>query len=191
MIEIGEKPLVFNDGLNVFYGKNGSGKSTIYKSLINTLGNEHIHSKPNIHSEDEEVRVEIKVTNNEDDEKSLTYSGQQLSKTEVKVYDTRKMDFLIEPKREQFEIPILKQEVFNQIRNLFDLYTGSLDNKILEVTKRQDEIRTVFDEDFDLLKKSVDSIRSTLTENKFSEEDKRTLEEKRRKLKNSQKTRLN
>jgi predicted ATPase len=178
LVEISDKPLKFNEGLNIIYGKNGSGKSTIYRSLINTLGNKHIQSQPNIHNGEESVSVKIKVMDSANNEDTIEYSGEEQLETSVRVYDTKKMDFLIEPKREQFEIPILNQEVFNHLRSLFDMYTGSLDQKIGETNRRIAEIRTNFDDEFALFGNSTQEIKKVLDENQFSVDNEASLSEK-------------
>ena len=175
LVEIDKEPLVLKDGLNIFYGKNGSGKSTIYKSLINTLGNKHVKSEPNIHNGNKSVSVKIKIADGDGVENTISYTGKEQLETGVKVYDTRKMDFLIKPKREQFEIPILNQEVFSHIRDLFEQYSILLDKKIGEKTKRQAEIKTTFSDGFDLLNKRMDEIEKKLKENTFIVDDEKLL----------------
>lgn len=76
-IEIDKQPLTLNDCLNIFYGKNGSGKSTIYKALVNTLGDEHVKSNSNIHNTDTNVSVKIKVSDFKDVDKIIHYTNTQ------------------------------------------------------------------------------------------------------------------
>jgi len=175
LVEIAKEPLPLKDGLNIFYGKNGSGKSTIYKSLVNSLGNKHVKSEPNIHNGNKSVSVKIKIADLEGAETTVSYTGKEQFETGVKVYDTRKMDFLVKPKREQFEIPILNQEVFNHIRELFEQYSTLLDRKIGEKTRRQSEIKTTFGDGFDLLNEQTSEIEKILKENSFTELDKKSL----------------
>ncbi|MGV8155201.1 MAG: AAA family ATPase [Alkaliphilus sp.] len=175
LIEIDKEPLVLKDGLNIFYGKNGSGKSTIYKSLVNSLGCKHVKSESNIHNGDKTVSVKIRIADLDGAETTISYTGKEQLETGVKVYDTRKMNFLVSPKREQFKIPILKQEVFNHIRDLFEKYSHILDRKTEEKTKRQAEIKTTFDDGFDLFKKQTSEIEKILKENEFTEKDEKSL----------------
>ncbi|GAB6108030.1 AAA family ATPase [Fusibacter bizertensis] len=175
LIEIEKEPLLLKDGLNIFYGKNGSGKSTIYKSLVNSLGNKHVKSEPNIHNGDKTVSVKVKIEDRDGAEAIVNYTGKEQFETNVKVYDTRKMDILIKPKREQFEIPILNQEVFNHIRDLFDQYSTLLDKKIGENTRRQTEISRTFEDRFDLLRIDTKEIEKILKENNFTEDDEKFL----------------
>jgi len=178
LIEVDEKPLKFKDGLNVFYGKNGSGKSTIYKSLVNALGNKHIKSQHNIHNGEQTVDVKINVINSNNVESVISYTGKEQIDTNVRVYDTKKMDYLIEPTREQFIIPILNQEVFNHVRTLFDSYSKVIEHKITEITRRQAEIKNIFDKSFTLLSKPANEVSKILDENKFADEEEATLKEK-------------
>lgn len=171
LVEVSDGALQINEGLNIFYGKNGSGKSTIYKALVNTLGSKHIQSQPNIHKCADSISVKIKVINSENNEDTIEYTGGEQLETNVKVYDTKKMDYLIEPKREQFEIPILNQEVFNHIRLLFDTYTDSLNLKIEEIQSREKEIITNFDDSFKLFEKPIQEIKKALDENQFLADD--------------------
>lgn len=164
--------------MNVFYGKNGSGKSTIYKSLVNTLGNKHIKSQPNIHNGEQTLGVKIKVANSDNDESFISYTGKEQLDTNVRVYDTKKMDYLIEPKKKQFEIPVLNQEVFNHIRGLFDMYSNTLDKKNIEIIRRQAEIKSTFDKPFELLNMPITDIKMVLKENQFTSADNISLKEK-------------
>jgi predicted ATPase len=176
LVEIDKTPLVLNEGLNIFYGKNGSGKSTIYKSLVNSLGCTHIKSETNIHNSDKSACVEIKFLNSKGEEDVISYSGKQVIDRKVVVYDTKKMDFLIEPRREQFEIPVLKQEVFNRVRMLFDSCTDVLSRRIIEGEARKEEIKSNFDVEFSLFESDLVEIEAIVTANKFTDEDKDRLE---------------
>jgi len=175
LIEIEKEPIILKDGMNIFYGKNGSGKSTIYKALVNSLGEKHVKSESNIHNEDKSVSVKIVIDDLDGIERTVSYTGKEKFAIDIKVYDAKKMDFLVEPKREQFEIPILKQEIFNHIRDLFERYSNIFDNKIKEKGKRQIEIERTFDDGFDLFKKQTNEIEKILKENKFTEDDEKLL----------------
>ena len=120
LIDISEQ-LLFNDGLNVVYGKNASGKSSLYIAICNTLGiAKQVFS--NLNKNDDEVYAQLSVYSNKIEPLPLDWNGKLSHLVQgVKVFDSDICTYLVERDQiNQFELAHLKSEYFQLLNNAFN-----------------------------------------------------------------------
>ena len=157
-----KEPVLFKPGLNVCYGKNGSGKSSIFLALCKALGfNKNIIT--NINSSEDGCCCSIVVKDALGEEKTLEwYSGDNTQMGNVKLFDSEISQFLVEKDQiNHFEIAHLKSEYFTFLHHLFNDVYSELQKK-LEITTSN----------FDSVKKTIESnIPSFFSENIVTTEE--------------------
>ena len=139
-----QKPLSLKEGLNIFYGKNGAGKSSLYHPICKTLGfNKHVISK--INSVNNTCSFKIKAISKEGKELTMSWkTGEKNQRCNVKIFDSNISNYLVESEQENnFNITHLKSEYFPLLHSLFDEIANSLSQKekdFLEKSKNKREI---------------------------------------------------
>lgn len=138
LVDISEH-LPFNDGLNVVYGKNASGKSSLYIAICNTLG---IH-KPvfsNLNRKDDSVYAQLSVYTNKVEPLSLDWDGKLSHSVQgVKVFDSAICTYLVERDQiNQFELAHLKSEYFQLLNNAFNNVSDILARMATDIQKNND-----------------------------------------------------
>ena len=121
-------PLTFKDGLNVIYGKNAAGKSSLYFALRSALG---LPSSicANLNDDKSEYACSIKVHSEPNGEMVLTCNPKPSNHiSDVKIFDSQISTSLVENDQiNQFEIAHLKSEYFTYLIQLFDRLASKLE----------------------------------------------------------------
>ena len=136
-----KEPVSFKPGLNVCYGKNGSGKSSIYLALCKTLGLEK-NIITNINSDEENCCCSIVVKDTLGEERALEWHrGESNQLRNVKLFDSEISQFLVEKDQiNHFEISHLKSEYFTFLHHLFNDVSSELQKKLESATSKIDSI---------------------------------------------------
>jgi DNA repair exonuclease SbcCD ATPase subunit len=116
-----EEPIELKDGLNVFYGKNGAGKSSIYLGLCKALGkNKKVYH--NISAEEDKISY-CKITFETNDGKKYASewkSGKENPELKVMIFDSSISNYIVEEDQiNQFRMVHLKAEYFSFLYNLY------------------------------------------------------------------------
>ena len=145
LLEIKE-PISFKSGLNVIYGKNGSGKSSIYLALCKTLGLEK-NIITNINSDEENCCCSIVVKDTLDEEKTLEWHrGEGNQARNVILFDSEISQFLVEKDQiNHFEISHLKSEYFTFLHHLFNDMSSELQKKFESATSKIDLVKKIIE----------------------------------------------
>ena len=124
-----DKPLKIEDGLNIFYGRNGAGKSSIYLGLCKLFGKDK-SLQPNVDSPTAESECVIKYKDGAAKELKLTWkTGDDNINSRVMIFDGLISQTLVEDdQNNQFEIAHLKLEYFTFLRELYDRVESVLDS---------------------------------------------------------------
>ena len=159
-----EEPIVLKDGLNVFYGKNGAGKSSIYLGLCKVLGkNKSICS--NIATESDESCCVITFGDDDCDDYTLEWDSEdENEESKVMIFDSLISSYIVEqPQENQFKMAHLKMEYFSFLHNLYQKIESKLDQELSTINTKylaisevlEDKFPTVFEDDFDWDKKKI------------------------------------
>jgi predicted ATPase len=145
LLEIKE-PISFKPGLNICYGKNGSGKSSIYLALCKTLGLEK-NIITNINSNEENCCCSIIVKNTLGEEKTLEWHRGESNQTRnVKLFDSEISQFLVEKDQiNHFEISHLKSEYFTFLHHIFNDVYSELQKKLESATSKIDLVKKIIE----------------------------------------------
>jgi len=184
-------PFKFKDGLNVFYGKNGTGKSTLYSSLCKTLGKDrNLFSNVNKNTNKSYCCINVESKSGKMIKIEWRSDQEQKEHYNVKIFDTSISNFIVQQDQvNKFELAHLKMEYFAQLYDLYDL----LERKFLLEKEKLEETNKTLEE---LLSKTVPfileenyqlniEIINKLDFNKKEEEQLKTLDKKISKLKQS------
>lgn len=126
-------PISLKDGLNVFYGKNGAGKSSIYLGLCKVLGkNKRIYS--NTENQSNESSSQITFKGSDDNDYILKWdSSFESEESKVMIFDNLISNYLVDQDQENhFKMAHLKMEYFSL---LYDLYQKIEDKLTFELNK--------------------------------------------------------
>jgi len=171
------EPIKLKDGLNVFYGKNGAGKSSIYLGLCKTLGKDKkVYS--NISAEDKISTCKITVEDSAGELQELEWnSSVENAESKAMIFDSSISNFIVdEDQINQFRMVHLKMEYFSFLYGLYQKVESVID---AELSKNKDELNTtkelllekvafIFDEDL-----SEDEIKRA----SFTEKERQKLRE--------------
>jgi len=153
LLEI-QKPILLKKGLNIFYGKNGSGKSSLYHPICRTLGfNKRVTSK--ISAESNICSFKLKALSENDVENEFTWkTGEENSRCNIKIFDSNISNYLVESDQENnFNITHLKSEYFALLHSLFDdiaIILNKANKKLSETLQSKREVlNTSFPEFFE------------------------------------------
>jgi len=137
-----DEPLKLKDGLNVFYGKNGAGKTSIYLALCKALGKDK-KVYHNISVEEDEVSY-CKITFESYDGKQCASewsSGEEISELKVMIFDSSISNYIVEEDQvNQFRMAHLKTEYFSFLHTLYQ----QVENEIrIKLTILETELQTI------------------------------------------------
>ncbi|MEW6291028.1 MAG: AAA family ATPase [Thermodesulfobacteriota bacterium] len=121
-------PIQLNPGLNIFYGKNASGKSSLYVALCNLLGT----SKRTCHNLNKtDTTIQARITAEEQQAgavKLLWNGGPPLQVCGARIFDSEICTFLVDRDQEnQFEIAHLRSEYFPLLQNAISMVEAALE----------------------------------------------------------------
>jgi hypothetical protein len=122
------------EGLNVFYGKNGAGKSSIYLGLCKVLGKEKSVFS-NVNNDCDDSCCHVTCLNEDGQEIKLAWEtgGAVCNEKDVKIFDGTISNFIVrEDQINQFQMAHLKIEFFSLLHDFYD----SMETKISEETSR-------------------------------------------------------
>ncbi len=172
------KPIPLFDGLNIFYGKNGAGKSSLYFALCKTLGFEK-QILPNINLEDSKCSFKIRVIDDNNVEQDICWeTGKTNYRMNVKIFDNSISNFLVEKDQlNQFEIAHLKSEYFSFLHSLFDNIAGSIAETHEKVTDKQKTTNEIISNNVPEFFEQEESIwtKEKIEKMDFSKEDEKKL----------------
>jgi len=172
LLEVDE-PIVLKDGLNLFFGKNGAGKSSIYFSLCKALGKDK-KICPNVLSKNTLSSCEITIEDNKKNSVALKWDSSSNNRdTEVKIFDSSISNYIVEQDQEnQFKIAHLKTEYFSFLHNLYQEIEEKINREIeiinAEIERSEDLISSNISENFE---EEVNLNEKQIKEFKFSKED--------------------
>ncbi len=170
-------PLKIEDGLNIFYGRNGAGKSSIYLGLCKLFGKEK-SLQPNVDGATDESECVIKCKDSEGKEVELAWkTDDQNIESRVKIFDGLISQTLVEDdQNNQFEIAHLKLEYFVFLRELYDRVESLLDGASTNIDAAIANNASVLDESVpDLMELTPKEIKEALAKNSFGKTEKDEL----------------
>lgn len=159
-------PIELSESLNIFYGPNGVGKSSIYVSLCKCLG-KNKNLLPNLNKQSDDSFCSITYVNDKGEEKQLDWkTGEVSDNKDLKIFDSTISTFIVDHDQiNQFEIAHLKIQYFTFLHNLYEKIETKLIEKNNTTESKIDVIKTellgkipaIFTESFELTKKSIEN----------------------------------
>ncbi len=122
-------PINFKDDLNIIYGKNASGKSSIYTAMCNALGISKA-SLPNLNKEASEMSVSLISVNFDQNPKELNWpTTDEQDLKGIRIFDSDVCTYLVEKDQlNKFELSHLKSEYFPLLNNVFETISERLED---------------------------------------------------------------
>lgn len=124
------EPLKLQTGLNIFYGKNGAGKSSIYNALCSIFGKDK-KVNPNLEGQKDDTFCVVKYTDQAGIEKDLRWTmGSKNPHSPTMIFDGQIAQKLVDhDQNNNFKIAHLKQEYFSRLHDLYDKVDGAIKTK--------------------------------------------------------------
>ncbi len=180
-----EDSIELKDGLNVFYGKNGAGKSSIYLGLCKVLGkNKRIYS--NIAIENDESCCQVTFKGIDDNYYTLEWnSADENKESKVMIFDSLISNYIVDQDQEnQFKMAHLKMEYFSFLYDLYQKIESKLSLELSSLNIEYDaleevlaeKVPSVFEDDFDWDEKQIKKF-------DFLKEDEKKLADLNRQIK--------
>ncbi|MDD5270452.1 MAG: AAA family ATPase [Candidatus Omnitrophica bacterium] len=115
------KPIELNESLNIFYGQNASGKSSLYLALCKALGKSNKKVIPNINKQDENASCTLKYLDAEGKENELCWRlGIDNITLPAMVFDNTICNYLVEDDQENhFKLAHLKTQYFKFLQQSY------------------------------------------------------------------------
>lgn len=171
------EPIPLSPGLNIFYGRNGSGKSSIYLALCRCLGMDKV-VHPNLHSSSTESSCEIVYSDSEGQKHEVSWRSPERNPVmPVIVFDSEISSVLVEQDQvNTFELAHLKMEYFSYLASLYERTESAIARRKGQFTAR----REALEEDLQgsapfVLEPSFDLGEQSLSAKTASDEDLRSL----------------
>ena len=184
-----KEPISFKPGLNVCYGKNGSGKSSIFLALCKVLGfNKNITT--NINSDEEDCSCSIVVKDTLGEEKTLEWHRGESNQTRnVKLFDSEISQFLVEKDQiNHFEISHLKSEYFTFLHHLFNDVFSELQKKLESATSKTDSVKKIIESNIpSFFSENIVTTEEDFLTISFTDKDQKTLNKIEAKIKTLEK----
>lgn len=177
LVNIAE-PLKLDAGLNIFYGKNGAGKSSIYNALCSIFGKDKkVH--PNLEAQGTNTFCAIKYTNQAKEEVDLRWDmGTPNPNSPTMIFDGQIAQVLVDSDQDnKFEIAHLKLEYFAYLHNLYEKVDRALQQNLATI---QAQVQTVEQSNRDalgfLFNKSIEELTTISTTTLSATEEARLKE---------------
>jgi predicted ATPase len=140
------KPLDLSPGINILFGLNASGKSSVYKGMCNALG---FHDKiifSNLNLDKTNSSCSVKVEDYEGKEHEPRWeSGKFNPKSNIKIFDYDiSLSLVRDDQDNSFSLGHLKKEYFYKFMELYE-----------EIEKKLDGRKQILAEQFDVLERSL------------------------------------
>lgn len=180
-----EEPIALKDELNVFYGKNGAGKSSIYLGLCKVLGKSKSICS-NIATESDESCCEITIEGDDGSDYTLEWNSEdENEESRVMIFDSLISNYIVEHAQEnQFRMAHLKMEYFSFLHSLYQKLESKLNQELTIINTEYEatgqvlaeKAPSVFEEDFDWDNKKIKKF-------DFTKKDEESLAELNRQIK--------
>lgn len=172
------EPIKLKSDLNIFYGMNGVGKSSIYKAICGALGTENKKCVPNVNSEDSSILTRVKIKDKTGNQQTLKFTGEKIETLDVRIFDSEVSRSIVSNDHEnEFYMPYLKQEYFFILRDLLDSISERLSTEKTNITRRINEIKQLLNKTLHFLNNDYAAIQKTIKDAKFTDEDRQILED--------------
>ncbi len=172
-----KEPIALDKGLNVFYGKNGAGKSSVYLALCKLFGiNKQVY--PNLASAIKNSECSLVYEGLDGASKTLNWKTGEVSKSfPIKIFDGGISQILVESDQTNaFKIAHLKLEYFSYLRDLYERVEEVLDRAIDDTDSSITSAEAILEEDVsDLLDLSEEDIEAKLATINFDAKKKKHL----------------
>ena len=172
-----DEDVKIKDGLNVFFGKNGSGKSSVYLGLCKALGYDKIVIS-NINREQNNSSCKIVLYDNDDNEHIIEWeTGIECSQTNVQIFDSQKSNSIVQNDQlNQFELAHLKKEYFSFLHDMYDKISNLLKDKLTLIKQNQYSIEKIIKNNVPQFWDSEQEYtKEIINEIEFNEEDQKIL----------------
>jgi len=138
-----DSSLKIERGLNIFFGKNGAGKSSIYLGLCKLFG-KNKNVLPDLEKVDSDSECKIKFKNKDGEEADLAWkTGESKVESPVMIFDGEISQVLVEQdQNNKFEIAHLKLEYFSYLRELYTKIESIVSDNITEKEKAISDTET-------------------------------------------------
>lgn len=172
LLDIGER-LMFNEGLNILYGKNGAGKSSVYAALCQVLGKRDNHVLPNLYNQNDASSVQITYMDIDGLEHDLKWkTGTENQNTNVMVFDNRVANLLVEQEQvNDFDFAHLRVEYFSYIQDALDKLETTLQEAQSYHETAVDTQSTILSEKAPFVLTETDLSKEWLRKQDFTEDD--------------------
>ncbi|WP_026962302.1 AAA family ATPase [Alicyclobacillus herbarius] len=177
--------IMCNEGLNIFYGKNGAGKSSVYAALCRVLGKKDKKVIPNLYNDSNESSVQITYLDESGVEHTLTWQmgSEENPETDVMVFDTSIANVLVEQDQvNDFNLAHLKVEYFTYIQNLLEGLELRLESSLSHHKSVMSSYETRLAEKVPFVLTKEGLTREWVLQHDFSESDRVELERITQKL---------
>ncbi len=176
---IKQAPLVeLTEGLNIFYGHNGDGKTTLYRAIANCLGLSD-HSLDNIEIDSAQPpQIHLVVEDVQGNTLDLTWPSDNPARIDpVKLFDANVCIALVQVDQDTtFSLVHLKQEYFALLGDALNALSLKVDERRGLISGRMQTSVETIKQIVPALSDALSSLNSTQLENaSISEEDRRTL----------------
>ena len=168
-----EEPIILNDGLNVFYGQNGVGKSSLFKALCDIFGLDNFKKcTPNINNNIREMKCKLKILDNDNNLIDIDTCENYSRPDNVKVFDNYISNFIVaNDQKNEFEIPYLKQQYFYILRDILNEIDEKLGIVLDDVESDIHNTYEILGNDFDISDLKYGEIEIMTNGVKFTEID--------------------
>ena len=141
-------PINLTTGLNIFYGYNASGKTSLYKGICNCLGLSG-HSLNNINVDNAPLsRISMSVEDAEGNITDLSWPSQNSNELfDIKLFDSRVSLSLVQDEQENtFSLVHLKQEYFTLLADALDSLGMKVDQRKQVINNKLQVTQTALQE---------------------------------------------
>ena len=171
------QPIPLNKSLNIFYGMNGVGKSSLYKSICGALGQDSRKCMPNIDSESDKMTSKVKIIDKSNTERDLEFTSDNKNTLDVRIFDSYISNIIVEKDHENnFQVPYLKQEYFIILREFLDNISDRLIFERNTIFNKINNTRQLFNEKLDFINEGFKKIKEKFKGVIFTEEDQQQLD---------------
>lgn len=172
------EPIKLEDGLNIFYGKNGAGKSSVYNALCSLFGKaKKVH--PNLEEQNTDTSCTIRYEDQTGKEVELKWNiGTINPNCATMIFDGQIAQVLVDNDQDnKFEIAHLKLEYFSYLHNLYERVEAVLKKNAASAEAQIDAIEYAHRDDLEFLfANTTDELSRIATEMPTTQEETRLVE---------------